>query len=195
MASFFFIFVFPQLKVKYIHSFLPITGFVPLNSSYGSDCSINWATTTAKIWLFNVGHILDCLFQYKLAKFRKLRPNGCNYELKSSIVKTPGCWKSVLNQVLLAKFQFTIVAEETYWFLIRRRRRRRPSLRHKNWLLTDKEGSRKRIREHGEMETKWIDGMNEASMLKNNLFEGTLDFLLTLIQNKSWPFNIGNKQL
>ena len=47
-----FIFVFSihswqQTNVQYINKYLPMTGFEPRTSGIGSDCSTNWATTTA----------------------------------------------------------------------------------------------------------------------------------------------------
>ena len=45
---FFFIFVCSiQLTVNVRHKFLPMTGFEPRTSGFGSDRSTNWATTTA----------------------------------------------------------------------------------------------------------------------------------------------------
>ena len=47
-ASFLFIFVFSiQFTVNVQYKFLPMTGFKPWTSGIGSDCSTNWATTTA----------------------------------------------------------------------------------------------------------------------------------------------------
>ena len=46
--SFFFIFVFLiTVDSKCSIYFLPMTGFEPRTSGIGSDCSTNWATTTA----------------------------------------------------------------------------------------------------------------------------------------------------
>ena len=55
---FFFIFVFSiQMTVNIQYKFLLVTGFEPRTSGIGSDCSTNWATTTANAivwWLTKV---------------------------------------------------------------------------------------------------------------------------------------------
>ena len=47
-ATFFCIFVFSTVNCKHVHyKISPMTGFEPRTSGIGSNCSANWATTTA----------------------------------------------------------------------------------------------------------------------------------------------------
>ena len=48
MGLFFFIFVFFYCNVQLVDKILPMLGFEPQISGVGSDCSTNWATTTAQ---------------------------------------------------------------------------------------------------------------------------------------------------
>ena len=46
---FFFLFVFSIVQL--VHRNLPMSGFEPQISGVGRDCSTNWATTTAQVWV------------------------------------------------------------------------------------------------------------------------------------------------
>ena len=54
LGLFFFIFVFSiQLTVNVQYKFMPMTGFEPQTSWIRSDCSTNWATTTAQVTIIS----------------------------------------------------------------------------------------------------------------------------------------------